>query len=45
MDKIQAASALVGAVSMVFTALHVIFPNVALFQRIGMALRQLGPKS
>lgn len=33
---------LVGAVSTVFTGLHVLFPNVPLFQRVGMALRKFG---
>lgn len=45
MDKMQAASSIVGALYMIATALHVFFPNVALFQRFGAALRQLGPKT
>lgn len=38
------ALAVVGAISAVFTALHTMFPNVILFQRVGMAFRQLGVK-
>lgn len=38
------ALAVVGAVSALFTALHTMFPSVALFQRVGMAFRQLGVK-
>lgn len=37
-------TAVVGAVSALFTTLHVLFPNIAFFQRFGMAFRQLGPK-
>lgn len=44
MDKVQAASSVIGALYMLATALHVFFPNVALFQRFGAALRQFGPK-
>lgn len=45
MDKMQAVSAVIGALYTLATALHVFFPNVALFQRFGAALLQLGPKS
>lgn len=38
------ASALVGALYGLVTVLHAMFPNVALFQRFGAAIRQLGPK-
>jgi len=44
MDKMQAVSSVIGALYMLTTALHVFFPSVALFQRFGAALRQLGPK-
>lgn len=37
--------ALLGAVYSVFSVLHLMFPNVAFFQRFGAAVRQLGPKS
>lgn len=45
MDKMQAVSAVLGALYTIATALHVFFPKVALFQRFGAAVRQLGPKS
>jgi hypothetical protein len=38
------AAALIGAFYSVFTVLHTMFPSVALFQRLGAAFRQLGPK-
>lgn len=44
MDKLQAFSSIVGGLYMVMTALHVVFPKVAFFQRFGAALRQLGAK-
>ncbi len=42
MDKVQSVMAIVGAVSSLFTGLHMLFPNVPLFQRVGMALRKFG---
>lgn len=45
MDTIQQLSAILGALYTIATALHVVFPKVAVFQRFGAALRQLGPKA
>ena len=45
MDKVQAVSSLLGAVYTIATVLHLFFPKVALFQRFGAALRQLGAGS
>lgn len=37
--------AVLGALSGLFTTLHVVFPSVALFQRLGMAFRRFGSGS
>lgn len=37
--------AVLGALSGLFTTLHLAFPNVPLFQKLGMAFRSFGSKS